>query len=106
MFTHSILGLAGRLINIEYTKYNMGIIIGTFGLIIGLLFILFPKIAMNIFRLKGKGFHKESGKTKFEIARPPLYKLTGEKNSIMIYRIVGIILVIISIFAYLSSNSP
>ncbi len=84
----------------------MGIIVGTFGLIIGLLALVFPKLFMYIFRGRGKGFHKENGKVKFEVARPPFYKLFDEKKAIMWTRIVGIIFLIISVFAYLSPNAP
>lgn len=84
----------------------MGFIIGTFGLIIGLLALIFPKLFMNIFRGRGKGFHKENGKTKFEIARPPFYELVNEKKAVMWTRIVGIILLVVSIFAYMSSSAP
>jgi len=84
----------------------MGIVIGTFALIIGLLALIFPKIFMNIFRGRGKGFHKENGKTKFEIARPPFYELINEKKAIMWARIFGLIILVISVFAYLSPSAP
>lgn len=84
----------------------MGIIIGSFALILGLLFIIIPKGMMNIFRLRGKGIYKKRGKIKFEIAKPPLYELMGEKKAVMFVRIIGVIFLIVSIFAFLSSSAP
>ena len=84
----------------------MGLIIGTFALIIGLLALIFPKLFMFIFRGRGKGFHKENGKGKFEIARPPLHEIINERKAIMITRIIGVIILIVSIFAFLSPNAP
>lgn len=83
----------------------MGIITGSFGLILGLLFLIFPQVGIKLFPSKGKGFHKEDGKVKFGIASP-LDKSIGERKAKMFYRILGAILIVLSIFAFLSGSAP
>ena len=83
----------------------MGYIIGSVGLVLGLLFLIFPKFMMNIFRFRGQGFHKKKGKTKYELFQKPADKVIGEKKAIWLYRIFGIICLILSVFAFLSDSA-
>jgi len=87
----------------------MGFIFGSIGLIIGLILIIFPKALSKILRLSpsrgGVEIRKENKKWKVGMS-PTVEKCLGERNAVILLRIIGAACVIISIFTFLSDNSP
>lgn len=80
----------------------MGIVSGIIVLIIGLIFLIFPKAMMYIFRPKtyvynaGVYGNKKKG---FESPNQQVNKIYGEKLTI-VFRVIGVILVLVSIFLF------
>lgn len=89
----------------------MGIVTGTFGLIVGLLLTFFPG-PLSKFLVVGQysifGPVKEKGEIKIKSKRkiPTIGELIGEKKSKIVLRSLGIICLVLSIFAYISPNAP
>ncbi|MFA6022466.1 MAG: hypothetical protein WC781_00075 [Candidatus Pacearchaeota archaeon] len=85
----------------------MGIITGTFGLIIGLLLILLPKPMSKFFvsARTGMSVRKKEGKLKAGLTNS-LANSMGEKRAVILMRLIGVLLLILSIFAYMSPNAP
>ena len=86
----------------------MGIIFGTIELIVGLLLILFPGTMAKIWRIGPRpqfGFKKEKGKWKVGFS-PTLEKAFGLKKAKFLVRVLGVIILIVSLITYLSPNAP
>ena len=92
----------------------MGIIYATIGFTIGLVLLLFPLPLAKFLRWRGgnnghvassglMSWKKESGKLKIKAPISILDRF-GEKKAIIIIRVVGIICIIASIFAFFSSQ--
>jgi len=84
----------------------MGVYFGTFVLLISLVFLIFPK-AMSKIMVSSRGVRvrKEKGKIKAGMPKTAV-QMAGEKGSKIIIRVIGTILLIISIFAYLTTEFP
>ena len=85
----------------------MGLILGSFALLISLIFLLFPKILSKIFHVgkTGLSFSKKEGKWSVGLA-PSLSESVGEDKSILIMRSIGIVLLILTVFAFLDATMP
>ena len=77
---------------------------GLFALIFGLILILFPKAMSKAFRIgAGPGVFRtrvENKKVKVGL-QPTMSKEFGEEKAIIIMRVIGVIFIISSIFAFI-----
>ena len=88
----------------------MGIFIGTLALIIGLFFLIFPGVAAKIFRVGsgsggGLAYHNldtinSKGKWRFGLT-PTAEHYVGKGKAKTIFRILGIVFIILSVIAYI-----
>ncbi|MEK6850572.1 MAG: hypothetical protein AABX85_03280 [Nanoarchaeota archaeon] len=82
----------------------MGLVAGVIVLLVGLIFLVFPKLIMLILRPKtsiytinpARGYKKG-----FQSPRPAANEIYGQKATLFV-RIIGIIFIIVSIFIFLN----
>jgi hypothetical protein len=87
----------------------MGIITGTFGLIVGLFFLLLASVAIKLptGRWGWTLLKKEEGKLKFDPhTRPSWEQALGRQKALLFFRIFGSVILILSIFAFISPDAP
>ena len=86
----------------------MGVIIGAFGLIFGLILILFPKAMSKIFRWGyAQPFEiRRGGDKKIKVGLTPTMEEKFGNKAIMIMRVIGIVVIMFSIFAFLWKGAP